>query len=147
MLPAPKLHVATSHCKLLIWETPCQSDGRASAKEQTSPPGPEVLEAPQKHPSVAAEQIQGTAALAPCSMTECTDEDHPSQALVALRIMQQDSDKQGGGANNFAIRRSKISLGEHVRVSGWQTACCKYSPVSSALRPRKQWDLYFKVPR
>lgn len=33
MLPAPKLPVATSHCKLLIWEMPRESDGRDSTEE------------------------------------------------------------------------------------------------------------------
>lgn len=33
MLPAPKLPVATSHCKLLIWEMPRESHGRVSTEE------------------------------------------------------------------------------------------------------------------
>lgn len=33
MLPAPKLPVATSHCKLLIWEMPRESHGTVSTEE------------------------------------------------------------------------------------------------------------------
>jgi len=33
MPPVPKLPAATSHCKLLIWDMPRESDGRVSAQE------------------------------------------------------------------------------------------------------------------
>lgn len=138
MLPAPKLHVATSLCELLIWGMPGGWDSRASAREPLSFWGLEWPQTSHCSSRTCPRWDKAQYHKAGGGTHSRTDEDHPSQAFVALRIMQQDSDQHGGVTGSFAIRGSKISLGEHLRVSGWQTAFFQHSPVNSAPPPRKQ---------
>lgn len=147
MLPAPKLHVATSLCKLLIWGTPGGWDSGASAREPHPFWGPKWPQTSHCSSRACPRQEQALYHKAGGGTHSVTDEDHPSQAFIVPRIMQQDSDEHGGAAGSFAIRGSKISSGKHLRVSGWQPVCFHHSPVNSAPLPRKQWGLYFKVPR